>query len=174
MGKIFLVEPARIVRQAVSLFLSAANEVRAEERIPDLESQSLEGCDLLIVDRAELRDRGEWTSDSERVVRDAGLPIIWLDEAATGESFRNKREKALVKPLEREAVLAAVAAFFSAGGAELPAESSPPRTQPTETGEPKAAGTAAPAEQETVECIDLVDAVEEERPAAGAPERKPD
>jgi hypothetical protein len=165
MGKILLVEPDRILRHAIGLFLFPENDVRVEERITDLTTKSLEGYDLLILDGPELRERGWWSPELGRAIQDSGAPILWLEADDGVQPPETEEGMVLRKPVKREALGQAVASFFSGPGADkkLNRRSAPASDKGHDAGEGAAHEVpSASTESESLRFIDLVDAVEEE------------
>lgn len=154
MGRVLLIEPQRLLRQAISLALFPEHEVRAEDAASASTVGSFKEYDLLIVDGAALRDKEELTPDLAQAVKDCKVPTLWLEEDEPPQL--PKREKLLVlkKPIEREAFQSALAALLQPRGAQGSAGGSKGKREP-----PKA------PRQATFEFIDLVDVVEEGPPA---------
>jgi len=165
MGKILLVEPSRILRQAIRLSLFPENEVRVEERITDSKAESLEEYDLVILDGPELREHGWWSPELDQTIERSGAAVLWLEDEDGVQTSKQEKQLILKKPIVREALQTAVASFFSPSGPEkkqsrrsAPPEDKPRATEKTEAEEPPAVSSL----QETFEFIDLVDAVEED------------
>ncbi len=138
MGKILLIEPSKILRQAIALSLFPEHEVQVEEGISASGVGSLKDYDLLIVDGAALRESDQLTPEITRAIQGCKIPTLWLEE---DESSRPpKREKLLIvkKPIEKEPFQSALAGLLS----------------------PQSVSRKAP-QQEKFEFIDLVDVVEE-------------
>lgn len=164
MAKVLLIEPEKVLQQAISLFLFPEHDVKVESEAGPAVG-SLRDCDLLIVDGAALRERNQLTSELLRAVQACKTPTLWLEEEDGAQS--PKRDKCVVvkKPIEKEMFQAAVAGFLSPGAAREPsglatvrpgkgiASRGPSKKKPGEL-----------SEQSTFQFIDLVDVVEEERP----------
>lgn len=173
MGKILLIEPQRMLRQAISLYLFPEHEVQSEEGATGSLAGSFKDYDLLIVDGAALRENDELTPELKRAIQACKTPTLWLEEDKPGQSF--KREKLLVvrKPIEREAFQSAVASFLA------PSTSPKRRAWLTAARESKADAPKQESEktagespqQEAFQFIDLVDVVEEQ--PQPKPRRKP-
>lgn len=164
MGKILLIEPQRIVRQAISMALFQQHEVRAEQTLGAPLLAAITEYDLLIIDGAALREDKQLTAELTRAIQDCKTQTLWLDDAGAAQA--PKREKLLVlqKPIEKEPFHSAVEGFLSG-------ETTPPaRTRPSQAAEPKAPQgkrepkkkTAARLEQGSFQFIDLVDVAEEQ------------
>ncbi|HEU4341613.1 MAG TPA: hypothetical protein VFU31_08590 [Candidatus Binatia bacterium] len=163
MSKILVIEPHRILQQAISLSLFPDHEVQIMASMPD--AALPKEFDLVILDAASLRAKDALGSATSRWLQNWGGPVVWLDHD-DGES-KPQREKLIViqSPLNKERLLAAVAESL---GLLSPANSS----VAIEPGKDSAAGrkkrvarareTDAVAEQENVAFIELVDVVDEE------------
>ncbi len=163
MGKILLIEPSKILRQAIALSLFPEHEVQVEEGISASGVGSLKDYDLLIVDGAALRESDQLTPEITRAIQGCKIPTLWLEE---DESARPpKREKLLIvkKPIEKEPFQSALAGLLSPQSVSRKA----PGSLVSVSGEakrPKVAAKKSRAEapqQEKFEFIDLVDVVEE-------------
>jgi hypothetical protein len=167
MGKILLIEPYKILRQAISLSLFPEHEVLAQENIDAI--ASLKEYDLLIVDGAALRDSNRLTPALVRAIQSCKIPVLWLED--DDGSKPPKRENLLMvrKPIEREAFQSALSGLLSAQTAPKEKVTAPPGA-PAGDGaikRPARKRRAQGPQQATFQFIDLVDVVEEQ------PETKP-
>lgn len=173
MSKVLLVEPQKILRQAISLALFSQHEVHVEEGLGASQLAVLKDYDLLIIDGAVLREGKQLTPEITRAIQGCKTPTLWLEDEAASQT--PKREKLLVvrKPIEREPFQTAVEDLLSgktsprkeAGPAA--ATSAKPETSKRETRK----RAAASPQQASFEFIDLVDVVEEK--SSPKPEKKP-
>jgi hypothetical protein len=163
MGKILLIEPYRILRQAVSLSLFPEHEVQMEESLSASGIGSLKDYDLLIVDGAALREREQLNPEVTSAIQGCKIPTLWLEDSES--SLAPKHEKLIIikKPIEKEAFGSALAGFLSTQAAakewKSPLGSETPKA---ESG--KRTSKKRGAESSQLELIDLVDVVEEEAP----------
>lgn len=165
MGKILLVEPSRILRQAISLFLFPENEVHAQERITDPKTESLEGYDLLILDGPELRDHGWWSAELEQSVQSSGVPVLWLEDENGIEHAAQGKHSVLKKPVVRDTLRTAAGSFLSADAPQKKrGRQTAPREDQTQAARKPEAEESPPElpQQGAFQFIDLVDEVEEE------------
>ncbi|MFQ5904289.1 MAG: hypothetical protein ACE5JO_11420 [Candidatus Binatia bacterium] len=166
MGKILLIEPSKILRQAIALSLFPEHEVQVEESISASGVGSLKDYDLLIVDGAALRESDQLAPEITRAIQGSKIPTLWLE----GEepSRPPKREKLFIvkKPIERETFQSTLAGLLSPqsvpkkGTVSLAAVGA-------EASRPKRAAKKSRAEapqQTKFQFIDLVDVVEEQPP----------
>ena len=113
MGKVLLIEPDRILKQAISLLLFSHHEVQDEASSQATDIDELKEYDLLIVDGSALRDRNQLTKEFTRTIQHCGISTLWLEEDESQRPF--KREKLLIvkKPIERETFLSALNSLLS-------------------------------------------------------------
>lgn len=166
MGKILLIEPHKILQQAISLSLFPEHEVQVEEGIGVSGIGSLKDYDLLIVDGAALWESDQLTPEVTRAIQGCKTPTLWLEEDEF--SHPPKREKLVIvkKPIEREAFQSALAGLLSPPSSSGKRISSFVAAGP-KTDRPKGGPKKRRAEtprQATFQFIDLVDVVEEEPP----------
>lgn len=164
MGKILLIEPQKILRQAIGLALFPDHEVKVEEDIAR-DIGSSKDYDLLIVDGAALRESNRLTPEAIRVIQSCKTPTLWLEEDPASHMIKREKLVVLKKPIERET-------FQSALNGLLP---SPAQSRERRGSLVAAAGKGSAAaarkkpgeasDQSAFQFIDLVDVVEEEPPS---------
>lgn len=166
MGKILLIEPQKILRQAIGLALFPDHEVKVEEDIAR-DIGSSKDYDLLIVDGAALRESNRLTPEAIRVIQSCKTPTLWLEEDPASHTIKRDKLVVLKKPIERET-------FQSALNGLLP---SPAQSRERSGSLVAAAGKGSAAkaaarkkpgeasDQSAFQFIDLVDVVEEEPPS---------
>ena len=116
MAKILLIEPYKILRQAITLALSPEHDVQAEGDTAKIGVGSIKDCDLLIVDGGALKESNQLTSEVNRVIQGSKVPTIWLEEADSTEPPKlAKREKLLIlkKPIEESSFQSALESLLS-------------------------------------------------------------
>ena len=163
MAKILIIEPHKLLQQAIALALFPEHEARVEAAPNAAAIGNLQGIDLIIFDAGALRDRDQLTLDVLRAVENAAVPILWLDDdAAAGPPKRDKLEL-VPKPIERDALQAALARLIS--GAAPP----PPRRKARAASESKSVGSKASRKKQAgdpappdIPPIELVEIVEGE------------
>jgi hypothetical protein len=164
-AKILLVEPSRILSQAIRLFLFPEHEVRVAERIERSEVSSLEEGDLLILDSAELRRRGWWSAELERAIQQSGVPVLWLEGDDAVQSPARERQAVLRKPIQRKEFQEAIASLRPGPASEKKQTRSSTASEekaPATRNPPGAESSRGQEGEEGSQFIDLVDAVEEE------------
>ena len=159
MSKILVVEPRRMLRQAIALILIPDHEVRFSAFIPPAEDGRIKECDVLVVDANALREQNSGSPQSVYDLQDSGVPTIWIEDR-DGE-LTPKRNKILVVkgPIEKEAILSALAECLNL-----------PKTSPNgdALAQPKTSESLSktwPAKKKSVaagtQLIELVDVVED-------------
>lgn len=176
MSKILLIEPHRVLQQAISLSLCPEHEVQVEEAISSSGIGSFKDYDLLIVDGAALREKGQLSPGVARAIQGSKIPTLWLEESES--SHPPKREKLLIvkKPIEREAFQLALAnLLYSQIVPRKGARSLVSRDTKAATAKGASKDKPKASYQETFQFIDLVDEVEGETPQGQEkqPPRKP-
>lgn len=165
MGKILLVEPQKILQQAIILSLFPEHEVRVEDDVASSVG-SFKDYDLLIFDGAELRERHQLTPEVVRAVQGCKTPTLWLEEDPVSQAPKREKFVVVKKPIEKEAFRSALAGFLSprapsserkSSAAAAPSKESVPKAAPKKKG-------GETSEQSAFQFIDLVDVVEEEPP----------
>jgi hypothetical protein len=165
MSKILVIEPHRILQQAISLSLFPDHEVQTMASIPDAGPAPAKDFDLIILDAASLRAKDALSTETSRWLQAWGGPVLWVDHE-DGEA-KPQREKLIVirSPLTKERLLAAVAeslgllsAANSSGANEADKETARGRLKTAA----KTRETDTAAEQENVAFIELVDVVDED------------
>lgn len=159
MGKILLVEPQKILQQAISLSLFPEHDVKIESEIASA-AGSFKNYDILIVDAAALRERNQLTPDVIRSIQGCKTPTLWLEEDAASQTPKREKFVVVKKPIEKEMFESALADLVSPGLSRERSSSVAPRPS---KGAPKKKPAEA-SEQSSFQFIDLVDVVEEQPP----------
>lgn len=162
MVKVLLVEPEKILQQAISLALFPDHEVQVEKTLGPEATGALKDYDLLIIDGIALRETGQLTPDVARAIQGCKTPTLWLEEGESSHPPERDKLVVLKKPIEREAFQSALAQLLP-----LQAGARESRVPQPATGEKPESGKAATkkkreTKQETFGFIDLVDVVEKE------------
>ncbi|MGH7824545.1 MAG: hypothetical protein ACREQ7_05140 [Candidatus Binatia bacterium] len=168
MSKILVVEPSKMLRQAIVRSLFPDHEVQIAETLSDSDAAAPKEYDVLIVDAAALREKNGLNAQTARAVQNWRVPVIWLE--SEDESSVTSREKFVVlrRPIAREPLLAALAQCL--GHAQ--ATRSNGKVNDTEKG---SKGTSKPpamdkerktaaGDDQDAQIIELVDIVVEEGP----------
>ncbi|MBI2989260.1 MAG: hypothetical protein HYY45_21055 [Deltaproteobacteria bacterium] len=164
MGKVLLIEPQRILQQAISLSLFPEYEVKIEDDIGSA-LRAVKDYDLLIVDGAALQERSQLTPDVIRSVQGCKTPTLWLEEETASQTPKRDKLVVIKKPVEKEKFESALAGLLSPVPSREPGVSATAR--PVKGSAPRGVPKKQAAEtsgQPSFQFIDLVDVVEEQLP----------
>jgi hypothetical protein len=164
MSKILLIEPDRVLRQAIALSLFPDHDVNLPEKAQGSGMESLDDYDLIVVDGAALREGGPVPAELSRAIQSSTTPTIWLEEDETSRPVKRENLVVVKKPIEREPFQTAVNNFLS------PSQSGRGDASATQSAAQQREGTPAKAtkkaraedpQQPTLQFIELVDVVED-------------
>jgi hypothetical protein len=158
-GNILLIEPFRILQQAIALSLASEHQVETRETINPAELRSVTGRDLVILDASALYEKHLLTADMIRAIEGCGTPVIWLEDESTAERPDTTNLRAVRKPLEPKALKDAICSLLAERSCDKSAEARVPRPAPAKRVEGKQ--TSGASEQASFEFIDLIDVVGE-------------
>ncbi|HWO42436.1 MAG TPA: hypothetical protein VNO43_11600 [Candidatus Eisenbacteria bacterium] len=154
MSKLLLVEPSKILQQAMIRALVPQHEVKVVEAMP--ESVIETGCDAIIIDASALRDRGALDANAARAIQSLPVPIVWLEAKDETDVPRREKLAVVTHPITKDALSVTLAQCLPpaarSNGKEInesAADAGKEETAPT--------GEAAPV-------VELVDVVEEAPP----------
>ena len=107
MSKILVVQPHRMLQQAMALFLSPAHEVQITEAVP--ESLPANDFDAVIVDAASLQETKGLAAQTMRAVQDWKVPTIWIESGESSETPKRDKFVLMNRPIAREVLEASLA-----------------------------------------------------------------
>jgi hypothetical protein len=169
MSKILLIEPQKMLQQAIVLSLFPDHEVRLQGDLSDDSGFAARDFDVVIIDAAALREANALSGQWLGKMRAWEAPIIWIDEAGASPMPRRNKVVALQRPIDRTALQAAVAECLGTAA-------NPTRNAVTgrsdQSGRRPPAETGAASELSDGRIIELVDVVEEEKTKAAHTEKK--
>jgi hypothetical protein len=172
MSKILVIEPRKILQQALRLALCPDHEVELDANLSDKEPAAVKDYDLAIIDAASLREANVSSAQVLRAVQAWKIPKIWIDDDERAQAPGLEKLVVLAKPIEKETLQSAVATCL---GVSLPGKQNGTGRRPAK-GTTGFAGTTASDSDTTAgpPIIDLVDVVEEspERKSQGRRQRK--
>src|SRR3972149_2920686 len=113
MGKVFLLEPLKVLRQAITLSLLPEHDVMGKDDIGASEVAGFKDYDLLIVDAAALRERNRLTPDIIRAIQGCKTPTVWLEEDPSSHTVQRQKLVTVTKPIEKEPFQLAVGGLLS-------------------------------------------------------------
>jgi hypothetical protein len=166
MSKILVVEPYKMMQQAIVLALFPAHEVQIVETLPDSNGiAAIRDYDVVVMDAAALREKNGLSAQAAGAIQDSRVPIIWL-ESEDGSGVANRdRLVVLHRPITRDSLSAALAQCLGPPSTNKLTE----RADGTETERQQSARGAAKekkkktaaADRPQSQIIELVDVVEE-------------
>jgi DNA-binding NarL/FixJ family response regulator len=172
MAKVLIIEPHKLLQQAIALALFPEHEARVEAAPTAAAIGELQGIDLIVLDAGALRDRDQLTPEVLRALQQTPVPVLWLDDDAEARPPKRDKLELVAKPIERDALQTALARLISGGA-------SPPRRKARAASEPKAAESkasrkkpAGDSEPSEIPLIDLVEIVDGE-PAVMGKDKSP-
>lgn len=163
MRKILVVEPRRMLQQAITLSLIADHEVKLITAIPSGEAPWMTEYDALVIDAAALREQNGLSGQMVQNLLHASIPIIWIENSDI--ELAPKRDKVVVvkEPIEKKTLLLALAQCLQIPTAST--SGSPSAQRKTTKGSSKSPRrenkTGVAAKQPGSQVIELVDVVEE-------------
>ena len=156
MSKVVLIEPHRVLQQAIGVSLLHEHEVQVAESVSAPGIGSLKGIDLLIVDASSLRERNQLSPEVMRAIQSCAIPTVWIEENESSRPPKRDKLAVVMKPIEREAFHSALSGLLSPSGPERG------RGKAEKGKETRRKGTGGATEQADFPFIDLVDVVEEQ------------
>ncbi len=148
MSRILLIEPHRVLQQALALSLFPEHDVRVEASIDAAAVGGLKEVDLLIIDTGALRTAGRFSPELQRALQAVNLPILWIDEEE--KAPRRDRAALIAPPIAAASLQSAVADLLSGTT----------RKAKNDSAQSPAGSADAPAEADS-QPIELVEVVEE-------------
>jgi hypothetical protein len=157
MSKILVIEPHRIMQQAIAIALYPENHVELMDAIP--ESLNVKDFDAVIVGAASLEEKSGLGDQGIHTIRVWKLPTIWIEDESSGQAPSRDDVVILKQPISRETLLTALGKCLRApgskrNGAVAEREDGPRRSK-------EAAKKPASVATESAKFIELVDVVEE-------------
>jgi hypothetical protein len=156
MSRILVVEPRRILRQAISLALFPDHQVDAATGLSDRHAAGTLDCDMVIIDAAGLRETGYSHSDLAATVRKWKIPTVWINDAEGDQAPARDELVVLNTPILKDALQGVIATYLGPSSIK---QNGAPNTAVRERSTPKDAETAA--ESQVPQIIELVDVVAE-------------
>lgn len=152
MGKILLIEPHRVLQQAIALSLFPEYDVRVEDGA-GASAADFDGMDLVIVDAAALRESSRLSPELARAIRSSSIPTLWIDENESADPPKRDKLVVVMKPIENAAFQSALTELLSG---------SHPRPERKKAAFGEQTTRSAKGEKAEPEPIELVEIVEEE------------
>lgn len=163
MSRILLIEPYRMLQQAIVLALFPEHQVEAVETLPDVRPAAIDGYDVAIIDVASLDEKG-LSEQTIQACQTSQTPIIWVASENGSPVARRPDDVVLQRPLAREP-LAAALAHCLALSSNRKAGTDEAEKGGTETLVNDATQPDRPVNESDGEIIELVDVVDDTEPA---------
>jgi hypothetical protein len=161
MSRIFLIEPDRMLRHAITIALFPEHRVEPAHAVPDATAKDF---DLLIVDAAALRQGDSLSARVLEKLQAWKLPVLWFGaEAALPQSDRDRWVR-LIPPLTKEILRRAVAQCLAAStdaAKVIVAQTAPLPVDAPTIPKPKARKKSTAESSDGKIFIELVDIVDE-------------
>jgi len=156
MSKILVIQPHRMLRQAITLFLFPAHEVQVTESVP--QSLPAGDFDAVIVDAASLRETTGLDAKTMDRIQNLTVPTVWIDSRESTQ--RPKRDKLVIvqAPIDKEKLQSALAHCLNS---PITAKRNGTSTSPGEGKRRKEKEKGEPVATENLQVIELVDIVED-------------
>jgi hypothetical protein len=164
MGKVVLIEPHKVLQQAIALSLFPEHDVHVQEAVNASDIGAFGEVDLLVVDAAALREANKLSPELNRAIENSAIPTMWIEEDESNPPPKREKLAVVVKPIESAAFQSALTALLSPSSARKePQRKAAPAKQKIEKSKGGAKKAArGRAEQSEADLIELVEVVEEE------------
>jgi hypothetical protein len=164
MSRVLVVEPQKILQQAITLSLFPEHDVQLSVDFSDNAAAAARNFDLVIIDAAALREGNALSAPLLAMLPNWKVPTIWIQDGGAPPAPSGGRVVVLTRPLQKHDLQLAVVECLTTA-----ATAKPNRTGVSDKGSPvpsKATTdetrTARPSELPDSRVIELVDVVEEE------------
>jgi hypothetical protein len=170
MGKVVLIEPHKVLQQAIALSLFPEHDVQVKEAVSPSDISAFGDADLLIVDAAALRENNHFSPELSRAIESAAIPTVWIDDDESARPAEREKLAVVMKPIESAAFQAALAQLLSAPGAgNERKKSAPPAERKTEKAKATEKKPGGKAEPDLIELVDAVEEDSDQRPSPAKP-----
>ena len=163
MSRILVVQPSRMLQQALAFVLASEHQIRVTDILP--ESAAAPEVDLVIVDAAVLREDELAVGKLDALYR-WQIPVVWLGAGLPPIDSVPGNSVSLPSPLDRESLTKAVADILRSSTRETPQPAitkfaTADALEQTTAKAMQSNPAAAENEQEVIELVEVV----EEQPA---------
>ncbi len=158
MSQILVIEPNRMLQQAIALSLFPEHETRSVLSLSDVDAES--DFDLLIVDAASLRELEAIDLSQLDTFRRSKIPVIWIEDAAAASSAALQQVIVMRRPLKKTDLHAAVKASLESSTATRPRlRKEKPAASAAEEAvkQPSPYTVSADTESNLIELVDVVE-----------------
>jgi hypothetical protein len=160
MSKILVVEPHRMLQQAIGLSLFPEHEVTFADALPHRNAAEISGYDAVVLDAAALREKNAFSPEAARAIQRWKIPMIWLETGDGPVAPSRQTCVVLQRPVAKERLLAALADCLGVARAKRVENASTVAREPSRVSLVSANGPSKPHIDEA-RIIELVDVVEE-------------
>jgi len=158
MAKVLIIEPHKLLQQAIALAFFPEHEAQVEAAPNAAAIGELQGIDLIVIDAGALRDRDQLSPEVLRAVQQTPVPVLWLDDDAEARPPKRDNLELVATPIERDALQTALATLISGAAPPRKARAAAePKAAESKASRKKQAGDPEPSE---IPLIDLVEIVE--------------
>jgi hypothetical protein len=155
MTKILVIQPHKMLQQAMALSLFPQYQARMTPVIP--EAAEIEDVDAIIIDAASLRETHGLTAEGMVSLQRSKVPVIWIDGGESQSAPTREKVVVIKRTVERQSLQKAVAECLSESAKEVRKEMASALAQ-----EPRSTAHAAVNDKRgKAEVIELVDVVQE-------------
>ena len=152
MSKILVVEPHRMLQQAIVLALFPEHEVKSASALP--EPSELEDFAAVIVDAESLGEPGEESASAIRAVHGWKIPTLWVQGPSNGPAPQREKLVVLKTPIEREVLLSALAECLGTASKQTRLEKPAGSVRAKDS---RAGAAAAAGGPEVIELLEVVE-----------------
>jgi hypothetical protein len=156
MSSIVIIEPYKMLQQALVLALPVGHRVRVMETLP--QAAALAGVNAVIVDAAALSEKGTPAARGLNAIEAWQIPTLWIEADGTPGPPARQGLVILRKPVRRDELQKAVAECLGLTGVDKPGAATAPAkfTQTRKASRPQGAAKAS-AEPAIIELVDVVE-----------------
>jgi len=160
MSRILVVQPSKMLQQALAFALASEHQIRVADKIP--EADATPEADLAIVDAAALAEREPAALRKFDVIRRWQIPVVWLGSELSALDEAAGKFVRLTPPLDRESLKRALADILGAPTHGARREPEPAPAADLKQTKPRAMDKGPGAGENNKEVIDLLEVFEEQ------------
>lgn len=102
MSKILIIQPHRMLQQAITLFLFPAHDAQVTESVP--QSVLASDFDAVIVDAASLRETTGLDAKTIEMIQNWRIPTVWIESRESTQTPKRDKLMVVKTPIEKEAL----------------------------------------------------------------------
>jgi hypothetical protein len=158
MIKILLIEPDKMLRQALTMALFPDFQINWAQKLPD---SAPRGFDALIIDAAALREGEPMPKAAIERASKWNLPMVWLESGKSPQPALARRCVRVNRPLTKDALRSALARCLSGDAEPISDESADSMRAAMDAKRKQPNSTKTEGAGDSGNFIELVDVVEE-------------